>query len=94
MADRDEGTLTFPGLHHDDEENHDQRLLFWRELNHAWEALGLKQKTITEEAMRTRRQPRDILSSAAIVALVDKLVQSCDQIEKYGLVDYELGIWE
>lgn len=25
---------------------------------------------------------------------MDKLIQLCDQIEKYGLVDYELGIWE
>ncbi|KAJ9660648.1 hypothetical protein H2198_002390 [Neophaeococcomyces mojaviensis] len=88
------GSVRALGLHHDDEENHDQRLLLWRELNHAWEALGQKQKTITEEAARTRRQPRDILSSAAIIALVDKLVQLCDQIEKYGLVDYEIGIWE
>ena len=26
--------------------------------------------------------------------LVDKVVQLADQIEKYGLVDYEMGFWE
>lgn len=82
------------GLHHDDEAAHDQRILFWRELNHAWEGLGLKQKSITEDALRSGRQPFDILSAAAITSLIDHLVQQCDQLEKYGLVDYEMGIWE
>lgn len=29
-----------------------------------------------------------------ITALIDHLIQQCDQLEKYGLVDYEMGIWE
>jgi len=82
------------GLHHDDEESHEERIQLWRELNHAWEALGQKQKTITENALRTRQQPPDYLSATNIQDLVEKLVQLCDQIEKYGLVDYEMGIWE
>lgn len=86
--------LTCQGLHHDDENAHDQRILFWRELNHAWEGLGQKQKSITEEAFRTQRPPIDILSAGAITSLIDHLVQQCDQLEKYGLVDYEMGIWE
>lgn len=87
-------SLTYTGLHHDDEESHGQRLVLWRELNHAWEALGLKQKTVTETAVRTRQQPADYLSANAIQNLVEKLIQLCDQIEKFGLVDYEMGIWE
>lgn len=63
-------------------------------MNHAWEGLGLKQKSITEDALNSRRQALDILSAAAITSLIDHLVQQCDQLEKYGLVDYEMGIWE
>lgn len=86
--------LPILGLHHDDEDEQTQRILLWRELNHAWEALGQKQKSITENAIRTRQQPADFLTSIAIRNLIDKLVSWCDQIEKYGLVDYEMGIWE
>ncbi len=86
--------LICAGLHHDDEESHDQRLQLWRELNHAWEALGQKQKSITETALRTRQQPLDFLSATDIQELIEKLIQLCDQIEKYGLVDYEMGLWE
>lgn len=82
------------GLHHDDEENHDQRIVLWRELNHAWEALGQKQKSITETALRTQQSPPDYLTSTAMQNLMDKLTQLCDSLEKYGLVDYEIGIWE
>lgn len=86
--------LTRTGLHHDDEEQYSQRLKSWRELNHAWEALGTKQKQVTELALRTNQRPQDILSADAIRSLVDKLILLCDQLEKYGLVDYELGLWE
>lgn len=69
-------------------------MALWRELNHAWEALGQKQRAITETALRTQQQPTDYLTSKTIQDLVDKLVQFCDAIEKHGLVDYEMGIWE
>lgn len=86
--------LTLLGLHHDDEEDNQSRILTWRELNHAWEALGQKQKSITETAIRTRQQPQDFLTSNSIHNLIEKLTQLCDQVEKFGLVDYEMGIWE
>jgi len=86
--------LTSAGLHHDDEESHEQRIQIWRELNHAWEALGYKQKSITENALRTHQAPPDLLSATKIQELIEQLIQLCDQIEKYGLVDYEMGIWE
>lgn len=82
------------GLHHDDETKYTERLELWQEFNICWEALGQKQKEITEEALRTKRQPVDILSAAAITNLVDDLVGMCDQLEQYGLVDFEMGIWE
>ncbi|KAK5945020.1 hypothetical protein PMZ80_002223 [Knufia obscura] len=88
------GSVRALGLHHDDEESHEPRLLLWRELNHAWEALGQRQKSITENALRIRQQPLDFLSATNIQDLIEQLIRLCDQIEKYGLVDYEMGIWE
>ncbi|KAK6369204.1 hypothetical protein LTR64_007367 [Lithohypha guttulata] len=88
------GSVRALGLHHDDEETHAQRLVLWRELNHAWEALGQKQKSITETAIRTQQQPAEYLTAAALQSLIDKLVHLCDQVEKFGLVDYEMGLWE
>ncbi|EXJ71910.1 uncharacterized protein A1O5_04411 [Cladophialophora psammophila CBS 110553] len=87
-------SVTALGLHHDDETRHAERIDFWRELNLCWEALGQKQKEITEEALRTKRQPVDVLSAEAVTSLVEELVSMCDQLEQYGLVDFEMGIWE
>ncbi|KAK5467995.1 hypothetical protein LTS15_000968 [Exophiala xenobiotica] len=82
------------GLQHDDESRYEERIELWTELNLCWEALAQKQKEITEEALRTTRLPADILSGETITHLVDELVSLCDQLEQYGLVDFELGIWE
>ncbi|KAI1617501.1 hypothetical protein EDD36DRAFT_3265 [Exophiala viscosa] len=87
-------SITALGLHHDDEGKHSERIELWRELNLCWEALGQKQREITEEALRTTRLPADILSSDNIVNVVDELIGLCDQVEQYGLVDFEIGIWE
>lgn len=87
-------TNRLTGLHHDDKERYEERLLLWRRLNLCWEALGQKQKDITEHTFQTGRQPADILSAETIKRLVDELVSFADQLEAYGLVDYEMGIAE
>jgi hypothetical protein len=82
------------GLHHDDKDRYEERLLLWRRFNLCWEALGQKQKDITEQAYQSGRQPPDILSAETIKRLIDDLIALGDQLENYGLVDYELGIAE
>ena len=83
------------GLHHDGEPTqYEERLNLWRQFNLCWEALGQKQKDITEQTLQTGRQPPDILSAETIRRLVDDLVTMCDQIDNYGLVDYEIGVAE
>jgi hypothetical protein len=82
------------GLHHDDSEKYQERLDMWQRFNLCWEALGQKQKDIYDEAVHTNRQPNDILSADVLTRLVQELVNMCDQLEQYGLVDYELGIAE
>lgn len=34
------------------------------------------------------------LSLRSIMRMGDELVRLCDGVEKYGLVDYQLGVWE
>ncbi|KIV91055.1 hypothetical protein PV10_05640 [Exophiala mesophila] len=87
-------SVTALGLHHDDESRHAERIELWQHINLCWEALGQKQKDITEEALRSRRQPNDVLSAEAITNLANELIGLCDQLEQYGLVDFEMGIWE
>ena len=70
------------------------RLQFWKIFNTCWQALGQKQKDVTSEAMRTGRKPEGMLSVGRIKMLMDDLVGMCNQLEPYGLVDFEMGIWE
>lgn len=82
------------GLHHDDEVKYAERLSLWQRFNLCWEALGQKQKDIFDAAVQSGRQPADMLSADTMTRLVEELVTMCDQVEQYGLVDYELGIAE
>jgi hypothetical protein len=81
-------------LHHDDENKLAERIDFWQSFNLSWEALGQKQREITEAALRTRSRPPDMLTSEKITNMVHELIGMCDQLEQYGLVDFEMGIWE
>jgi hypothetical protein len=73
---------------------YEERLNLWRQFNLCWEALGQKQRDITEQAIQRGRPPADILSAEIIRRIVDELVTICDQLEGYGLVDYEMGVAE
>lgn len=37
---------------------------------------------------------QSVLSKAAVQRLGDELIRLCDGLEKSGLVDYEMGVWE
>ena len=37
---------------------------------------------------------QSLLTEDNITELGDELIRLCDQIECYGLVDYEYGVWE
>ncbi|RMZ86017.1 hypothetical protein DV737_g324, partial [Chaetothyriales sp. CBS 132003] len=82
------------GLHHDDESQYAERMKVWRAFNLCWEALGQKQKDVCEDALRTGRMPGDMLAAGTIHRMVDELLSLCDQLEQYGLVDYEMGVAE
>ncbi|KAJ2810897.1 hypothetical protein H4S07_002407 [Coemansia furcata] len=63
-----------------------QRDNFWRALNHCWlVALQNVSKAKTDE---------DRLREEHIVHLQNSVVRWGDTLDKFGLVDYEMGFWE
>jgi len=35
-----------------------------------------------------------LLSEEAVQKMMDDLIRHCDNIERFGLVDYQYGVWE
>ncbi|KAB8269833.1 hypothetical protein BDV30DRAFT_229434 [Aspergillus minisclerotigenes] len=48
------------------------------------------------DVLRTRRQPphTTLLNDDVMDNLGKELIQLCDRVEQFGLVDYQMGIWE
>lgn len=38
--------------------------------------------------------PGNVLQGAVLERMGEALVSFCDGVEKYGLVDYQMGVWE
>jgi hypothetical protein len=52
---------------------------------------------MTQDAMQTGvspRLPQSIISQDFLLKMSKELVRLCDGVEKHGLVDYQLGVWE
>lgn len=74
-----------------------ERLKLWEELNNCWLVTLQKQVDMTTEAVQNGQRiqhPQSIMSSDALSKMGDDLVRLCDAMEKHGLVDYQLGVWE
>ena len=85
------------GLVHDDKAVYEHRLKMWDEFNTCWLAVLQRQKENTQAMLDTGRPPRppqSILSVAALKSMGDELVGLCDGLERHGLVDYQIGVWE
>ena len=85
------------GLVRDDETHYQMRLKLWEEFNNCW--LGLFQKQFDMvESMQTSGQrpqaPQSVIEYDQIEKMGSKLVKNCDNMEKHGLVDYQMGVWE
>ncbi|KAJ4360054.1 uncharacterized protein N0V89_000613 [Didymosphaeria variabile] len=85
------------GLVRDDETHYQMRLKLWEEFNNCWLGLFQKQFELVED-MRTTGQrpqaPQSIIEHDFIEKMGTKLVKNCDNMEKHGLVDYQMGVWE
>lgn len=85
------------GLASDFRLSREDRLKVWNEFNTCWLAVLQRQKDDTQQMMDTGQPPvppQNLLQAALLERMAEALVSLCDGLEKYGLVDYEMGVWE
>lgn len=85
------------GLTKDEPELQSQRLKLWTDFNNCWLAVLQRQKDNTQQMIDSnQRLPENqtLLQEAFLERMARELVRMCDSMEKHGLVDYEMGIWE
>lgn len=69
----------------------------WTEFNTCWLAVLQRQKDDTQHLMDTGQPPvppQSTLPATLLESMAEALVSLCDGLEKYGLVDYQMGVWE
>lgn len=85
------------GLVRDDENHYSQRLVLWEEFNTCWLATLQKQKALTQDMISTGQRPQPpatLIDYDFLEKMGTQLVKHCDNMEKHGLVDYQMGVWE
>jgi len=85
------------GLVRDDEATYAERLKLWGEFNNCWLAMLQRQRELTAEMIDTGQRPhppQSILEADQMENMGKELVRLCDIMEKHGLVDYQMGVWE
>lgn len=88
--------LTVPasvGLASDDARARPNRLGVWQDFNNAWLALLQRQKDMVE-LHQQQGQAQTLLSLEGLRNMGKSLIELCDVLERHGLVDYEMGVWE
>lgn len=69
----------------------------WDEFNRAWLVTLQRQYDMTEELLRSGqpfREPRSIMCEQTLEQLSRELIRLCDGVERFGLVDYQMGVAE
>ncbi|WEW61951.1 hypothetical protein PRK78_007451 [Emydomyces testavorans] len=82
------------GLARDEEHLHTDRIKLWDEFNTCWLALCQKQKDATQTMFESGPPTQELLTEEILQKMGKDLVRLCDRIEQYGLVDYQMGVWE
>lgn len=85
------------GLVRDDEPMYAQRLKMWDEFNTCWLSVLQKQREMTQEMVDTGQQPQppqSLMDTEFMEGMGKEIVRLCDMMEKHGLVDYQMGVWE
>ncbi|KAL1953112.1 hypothetical protein VTO42DRAFT_3592 [Malbranchea cinnamomea] len=88
------GNVVQLGLDRDDQNLHAERIKLWSEFNLCWLALCQKQKEMTQQMLEWGGQLENALTADTLKKMGEELVRLCDRLEQYGLVDYEMGVWE
>jgi hypothetical protein len=85
------------GLVRDDEGMHGERLKLWEDFNTCWLSALQKQKEMSLAMLDTGQRPhppQSLMESDQMENMGKELVRLCDIMEKHGLVDYQMGVWE
>lgn len=85
------------GLVRDDEANQQSRLKLWEEFNNCWLTTLQRQLDMMPEVIATGQRPQapqTLIEPDYLEKMGNQLVKNCDTMEKHGLVDYQMGVWE
>ena len=76
---------------------YEHRLDFWENFNLCWLALLQRQKDNSQQMISRGQHPtpgQAILQVEVLERMARELVRMCDGLERHGLVDYQMGVWE
>ena len=83
------------GLTHDVEETRKQRLEFWHLSNTAWLSALEKHLEMSNGVLDGKPGvDQTLLNGALLEEMGDTLIDLCDSLARYGLVDYQIGMEE
>jgi hypothetical protein len=69
----------------------------WDEFNTCWLSILQRQKEMVTEIIATGQRPelpQSVMDYDFMETMGKELVRLCDMMEKHGLVDYQMGVWE
>ena len=81
----------------DKEAQRSDQLKLWRDFNYCWLAFPTRHLDEAKRIQATGQGPpagQSVLTKQSLQHLGDELTRLCDGLEKSGLVDYEMGVWE
>ena len=81
------------GLTQDDADLYEGRVKLWTNFNNAWLSLLEKQRECMWSG-RTLHRSQSLVSFDDLQKMARELVRLCDGVERFGLVDYDYGVWE
>jgi hypothetical protein len=76
---------------------HAERLKLWEQFNTAWLSALTTQSEMTRHTIATGQRPQapqTLMDTEQMETMGKELVRLCDLMEKHGLVDYQMGVWE
>ncbi|KAI9890862.1 MAG: hypothetical protein M1814_003501 [Vezdaea aestivalis] len=85
------------GIVRDEQEVYNERIKMWDEFNHCWLAVLQKQKDVTINMLESTLPAMhsvNLIPEDFLEKLGQELVRLCDGMERHGLVDYQMGVWE
>ncbi|MCJ1282991.1 hypothetical protein MMC26_002318 [Xylographa opegraphella] len=85
------------GLTKDEQPLHGERIKLWNDFNTCWLGVLQRQKDITQGMLDSGQPPpppQSILQIEFLERMGRELVRLCDGMERHGLVDYQMGVWE